>query len=82
MDHTVWTLPVRHYLRKKREVISIDLISFAGLPAYILLSGISDVTIAPKPIIEFVPITNQEREKYTFKSYYLTGSSMWGRSFI
>lgn len=25
MDHTVWTLPVRHYLRKKREVISIDL---------------------------------------------------------
>ena len=25
MDHTVWTLPVRHYLRKKRDVISIDL---------------------------------------------------------
>ena len=25
MDHTVWTLPVRHFLRKKRDVIAIDL---------------------------------------------------------
>lgn len=25
MDHTVWTLPVRHYLRKKMNVLSIDL---------------------------------------------------------
>ena len=25
MDHTVWTLPVRHFLRKRRDVIAIDL---------------------------------------------------------
>ena len=25
MDHTVWTLPVRHFLRKKRDVLAIDL---------------------------------------------------------
>ena len=25
MDHTVWTLPVRHFLRKKKDVLAIDL---------------------------------------------------------
>ena len=25
MDHSVWTLPVRYFLRKKREVLAIDL---------------------------------------------------------
>ena len=25
MDHSVWTLPVRYFLRKEREVLAIDL---------------------------------------------------------
>ena len=36
--------------------ISISPIFFAGLPPKIELSGISDVTIDPRPTIEFFPI--------------------------
>ncbi len=25
MDHTVWTMPIRYFLRKKRNVLGIDL---------------------------------------------------------
>jgi len=41
MDHSVWTLPVRYFLRKKRDVLSIDLPGH-GKSSGKLISSISD----------------------------------------
>ncbi|MFL2701633.1 MAG: alpha/beta hydrolase [Gammaproteobacteria bacterium] len=44
MDHSVWTLPVRYFLRKKRDVLSIDLPGHGKSPGKLIssISGFSD----------------------------------------
>ena len=44
MDHSVWTLPVRYFLRKKREVLAIDLPGHGKSPGKLIssISGFSN----------------------------------------
>ena len=44
MDHSVWTLPVRYFLRKKRDVLSIDLPGHGNSSGKLIssISGFSD----------------------------------------
>tara|TARA_B100001250_G_scaffold409778_1_gene434812 strand:+ start:868 stop:1629 length:762 start_codon:yes stop_codon:yes gene_type:complete len=65
MDHTVWTLPVRHFLRKKRGVLSIDLPGH-GKSEGPLLSSVKD----------FADSINQYLDKRNIENFSVVGHSL------
>jgi len=65
MDHTVWTLPTRHFLRKNRGVLSIDLPGH-GKSEGPLLSSVEDFA---NSILEYL-------DKRNIENFSLVGHSL------
>ena len=65
MDHTVWTLPTRHFLRKKRNVLSIDLPGHGNSegPA---LNSINEISLR---LVKYI-------DKLGIKNFSIVGHSM------